>query len=450
LKLAVSVALVLRSFRVANHKSIRDEQELVLLPAYDKMRPVTPVAAIYGANASGKSNLLDALRWMRYAVRSSYAEWEPGAGVPRHPFRLDKESRSRPSTFSVDLSLDDVRFTYGFSVSDAQVTEEWLYTYPRQRKRVIFERTGKKWTFGSTVAGRLDVIRGLTRDNALFLSVAARSDVAETVPVYRWISSALTQYRRQNYIRRAVIERLSASGPSREELLELVRTADVGIADVRVNPNATNVEWTVRSLNEALRDSDTDMPRPRKAVVAGQTLTASATQALGVSTFADDVLIFFHGNGDAQLGLRDQSDGTRSWLDLASVALDVLDTGGLLLADELDMSLHPRLVARLIELFADRRTNPGHAQLVFTTHDAVLLGTSLGVPVLRRDEVWFVEKDQQGATTLFPLSDFHPRKEENAERRYLGGSYGAVPGLYSNSLVERLAAVREESQRAAS
>src|SRR5688572_16604465 len=111
---------MLRSFRVANHRSIRDEQALVLLPAYDKTRQVTPVAAIYGANASGKSNLLDALWWMRSAVQSSYGHWEPEHGVPRRPFRLDVAARERPSGYSVDIATDGVQYTYGFTVDDAR------------------------------------------------------------------------------------------------------------------------------------------------------------------------------------------------------------------------------------------------------------------------------------------------------------------------------------------
>jgi AAA domain, putative AbiEii toxin, Type IV TA system len=131
---------MLRSFRVANHKSIKDEQELLLVPAYDKSRPVVPVAGIYGANAAGKSNLLDALRWMQYAVRSSYAEWEPDAGVPRTPFRLDPAAAAEPSLFSVELVLDGVRHVYGFEVDHERVREEWLYSYPRRRKRIVFRR----------------------------------------------------------------------------------------------------------------------------------------------------------------------------------------------------------------------------------------------------------------------------------------------------------------------
>lgn len=139
----------------------------------------------------------------------------------------------------------------------------------------------------------------------------------------------------------------------------------------------------------------------------------------------------------------EQSAGTIAYVDVLTDVLATLDRGGVLVVDELDTSLHPRLVARLIELFRDEQTNPRHAQLVFATHDVTLLGTSFGEELLRRDEIWFTEKEN-GATTLYPLTDFHPRKEDNRERRYLGGSYGAVPAVFSDTLVETLLASRAE------
>src|SRR5262245_60651897 len=121
------------------------------MPAYDKTRPVVPVAAIFGANAAGKSNLLDALAWMQTGVRDSFRAWDPGGGVPRRPFRLDPAAAGEPSLYATELLIDDVRYMYGFIVDDDAVREEWLYAYPHNRKRVVFERDGQQWTFGSTV-----------------------------------------------------------------------------------------------------------------------------------------------------------------------------------------------------------------------------------------------------------------------------------------------------------
>ncbi len=154
-------------------------------------------------------------------------------------------------------------------------------------------------------------------------------------------------------------------------------------------------------------------------------------------------LVFRHGPGDVALDLTDQSDGTLAWIEILVAAMSAIDDGALLATDEIDASLHPRLIARLIELFRSPDTNPRGAQLLFTTHDAALLGTSLGAELLKRDEIWFIEK-QDGASRLYPLSDFHPRSGENRERRYLAGSYGAVPAIFEDSLVDAVRANRAE------
>jgi AAA15 family ATPase/GTPase len=116
-------------------------------------------------------------------------------------------------------------------------------------------------------------------------------------------------------------------------------------------------------------------------------------------------------------------------LEYAAPVLNTLERGGLLVVDEVDSSLHPLLTAHLIKMFQEPSTNPHGAQLLLTTHDASLLGRRGGEDILKRDQVWFVEKNEYGESALFPLSDFKPRQEENRERRYLGGSYGAVPFL---------------------
>jgi hypothetical protein len=400
---------MLRSFRVANHKSIRDEQELLLVPAYDKSLTAVPIAAVYGANAAGKSNVLDALGWMRAAVDDSYARWRPEGPVPRHPFRLNPAAAQAPSLYSVDFLVDGVRHTYGFVVDDATVREEWLYTYPNSnRRRVIFEREGQTWSFGSTVARpRFELLRQLTRDNALFLSVAAQSNTPETASAHKWFQQLRFGARFSKWRMSAVITALESSPARRQVLVALVQAADLGISDVR----------------------------PRQP---------AHDEATGLVLQKPDVE-FVHGDSGIAMPTWGQSDGTLNWLSLLVSALDALEQGSLLCIDEIDASLHSRLTPRLIELFRSPETNRHGAQLVFTTHDATLLGTSFGEDILQRDEIWFVRKGTSGATELFPLTDFHPRKDENTERRYLGGSYGAVPDVseyeFRKALIDDGAAV---------
>lgn len=431
---------MLRSFRVENHKSIRDEQELSFLPVYDKSRPVVPVAAIFGANASGKSNLLDALRWMRDAVLSSYAAWQPGSGVPRTPFLLDPETASRPSGYCLEIVIDDVRYMYGFEVDDEKVRKEWLYTYPRNRRRTIFERDETGIRLGSTVPGhreRAELLGRQTRDNALLLTVAAQNNLAETQPVYQW-------FRRDVHIsgtdpvgQDELLRRLQ-NETDRMSIVSLIRAADLGIRDIAVQDGKEQMMIEQRLKRSAAQHRDLveyaysragnidefndSLQAAERSLREIERLTAD----LYVARLSPSRLVFHHGDAPVVLTLDDQSAGTRSWITLVSRALAPLDRGGLLVVDEVDASLHPHITEHLVRLFVDGATNPHGAQLIFTSHDATLLDDY----ILARDQVWFVDKHvDSGATDLFALADFHPRKNENTEGRYLAGAYGAIPVL---------------------
>jgi len=442
---------MLRSFRVENHKSIKGEAELLLMPVYDKSRPVVPVTAIFGANAAGKSNVLDALRWMRDAVLNSFRLWEPERGVPRLPFKLDPAAREAPSLFAVDLLLDGVRYMYGFTVDDDRVTEEWLYTYPHNRRRTVFVRSQEGWEFGSTVPrAKLEQVVDLTPRNALLLTTAARTEVPDVAPVFRWFQQSLAFTDPSSSWREAFKQQLE--GPDRAVLIELVRAADLGIRNITVDSG--DQEQLSQSIIDAVPRVGELRRHPNDAAhnlndaahedPSGQWITlvsrARELLRLAAQTPHDRELLFLHGESQVPLTEKEQSYGTLAWLRVLTQTMTALRAGSVLCVDEIDSSLHPRLTARLIELFRHPETNPRRAQLIFTTHDATLLGTSFGEDILERDEVWFVEKGADGATRLFPLSDFRPRKEDNRERRYLGGSYGAVPDVSEYEF--RMAAAR--------
>lgn len=402
---------MLRSFRLGNHKSFADEHELLLMPATPgDERAVVPVTAIYGANASGKSNLLDGLTYMQRAVVQSFARWDVDEGITRHPFRLRPECAATPSTFVVELIVEGTPYTYGFSLDDEEVLEEWLYSYPMKRPRKLFERNHSDIKFSTTIEDvkpKLELIEELTRPNSLFLSAVAQTKLEPLMPVYRWFRSQLrmrthgTHWPHQHLAEQ--VGRLIGRNPdNRDRLVALLQAADVGINDLRLRER----QDPQRNEEPSLRTS----PRGR-------------------ATEPSLELKLLHVGSDTQFELGDESDGTVSWLQLLPMAVDALDMGHVVVVDEIDTSLHPLLTAQLVRLFQDGETNPNGAQLIFTTHDASLLGTMLGDDVLLRDQVWFVEKTPGGASTLYPLTDFKPRKEHNPERRYLGGSYGAVPLL---------------------
>jgi hypothetical protein len=429
--------IMLKSFRVANHRSIRDQQELILVPAYDKGRDVVPVAAIYGANASGKSNLLDAFHWLKFAVLQSFATWLPGSGIPRKAFALSHDSAERPTAFDVDLLIGQTRYVYRLELDDERVLVEELVAYPNRRPRLIFRRERDEITFGSTLSEsrtRQAMWSRLTRDNVLFLAVAALNDVAEVGPLYQWFRTGCNLAMDAPDLDEAdLIAWLN--GERGKTLTELIKVADLGVKDIEVRHTSFSVPLTPQLL-EMLTESGAIELHPRgMAAGPGERLGpfkvvdhAKLGQIVQGTTgkIAESRVSFYQGAHRVALSLDDQSAGTRSWIRLACLALKVLDDGGALLVDEVDASFHPHLTSRLINLFRDAEINKSGAQLIFTTHDATLLNDE----VLARDEIWFVEKDpEDGATRIYPLTDFHPRKNENTEGRYLAGSYGAVPVL---------------------
>jgi len=439
---------MLLSFRFANHRSFREEQQLNLTPVYPTAGragaepAAVRVAGIFGANASGKSNVLHALAYMRRFVLRSDREVEPGLGLTRDPFRLDTESASTPSRYVVDVLIGGVRHTYGFSLGNERVLEEWLYHYPLKKRRRVFERENDDFEWGEESGRRADLERvaEITAPTALFLSTAARFTqgrvpVDTTDPMhdaYRWFFRFRTRLHVGLQRTPPPHYRWPDSHEDRVIVTGLLRAADIGIVDV------------------ALKDPVPDGLFPEPSLELEATEPATARQHRNVAMWAElrrlQRLQFSHQGLETSVDfdMADESAGTRQLLELAIDAAYVLRGGGTMVVDEIDASLHPMLTARLIGLFQRADTNPLHSQLLFTSHDAALLGTFDMEEVLHRDQIWFTDKDRYGASTLYPLSDFKPRKEgENRQRRYLSGNYGGIPDL-SDDLFERALRARGE------
>jgi hypothetical protein len=414
---------VLLGFTVANVLSLRDEQTLSLVsdgldgsPARPtglvmEGRPVRalPAVGIYGANASGKSNVLTALRQMRAAVLDSHAQWARTDGVPRTPFALDPKAAKAPSSFEIDLVIDKTRWVYGFELSDSRVEAEWLHVYPRGRRQVWFDRdAGAPEPFrfpGDHLKGERATLAKLTRPDALFLSTAAAYNHPQLSLLHRWFQGNLwlvtpegDRSERERFTSRRLLTE------DRTRILELLRVADLGIDEV-----------------EAI-SQDPDPPRIRLIRATEDRPTA--------------------------FDLGQESYGTRNWFALLGPLLLALREGAVLLVDELDASLHPTLVAEFVRLFQDPAANPKDAQLIFTSHDTTPLGAATGDRPLGREQIWLTEKAADGATELYPLTDAHPRKDENLERGYRAGRYGGVPQVGPGQIVRAVRHLHEVEARA--
>lgn len=404
---------MLLRFRTTNFASLRDEAELSLIATDDHedlattlvprdRLKVLPAVGIFGPNASGKSNLIKALLFARDAVRLSHQRWLPEEPIPgRWPFRLDDSSARRTSEFVFDLVVENVRYEYGFALDDVIVHREWLYAFPKGRRQVFFEREAGELRFGNRLAGPRELIAEVVRPNSLFVSTAAAHNHPQLSRIYRWFSP----------------QRLVAPGTEPqpggaprvfpdERVLALLRFADLGIVGAElVEAGSGGSAWPAATRSGSAADAQLEL------------LHEAATSS-----------------GRETLPWHWESAGTQAWFRLLQVAVQALDSGGLLAVDDLGSQLHPLLTAQLVRIFHDPAVNHHRAQLIFNSHEVGLLGRHHGVR-LSRDQVWLTEKDRTGATHLYPLTEFRVRNGlDDVAGRYLRGRYGGVPFLDADIL----------------
>lgn len=415
---------MLLRFGVSNHLSIKDYQELSFATSSLKdqreglidcdvapNRSVLPAVVIYGPNASGKSNFIAAIRAMQSMILWSQTRGEPDGGVPpRRAFKLDRASSGVPSRFDVDFVVDGVRHHYGFETSSKTFEAEWLYAFPKSHQRALFERQGNDFRFGRGLRGQNNSIAGLTRPNSLFLSAAAQNGHEYLSRIFGFFRSIL-----------------NAGNISVPGMAASAQITEEGGLDPRVISFLENMNTGVVDY----RQREVELPEEIRAV--RQEL---ATVLKKITDTPDDIemdeddkhviLELAHRGRDGEaifLDLDLESAGTRRLLIVLGLAYRALDRGWLVCVDELDASLHTQASEAVLKLFCSRERNPKGAQIIATTHDTNLLKSS----VLRRDQVWFTEKDPEGSTQLYPLTDIRTRKGDDIRRGYLQGRYGAIP-----------------------
>jgi uncharacterized protein len=417
---------MLLRFRFSNYRSFWAEQELSLVagPLNDRTNGVLevpglkervlPVAAIYGANASGKTTVLRALQFTDRVIHDSHRLWEPEQPIPLEPFA--GEGSETPTRFVVDFIHAGVRHQYGFAVNSAAVLEEWMHVYPNGKKQTWFNRrAGSPISFGEKLAGENRVIEQLTRNNSLFLSAAAQNNHEMLLPVYNWFWNTF----RFVVGERNVVSRLTAEmcndSETRAGIVRLLNVADLGIADLSITAGKA----------------------PEKLGEKGSTSWEEIARSMLPDEATRKTVKLLHRINGRLLpfDLEQESAGTLAYLALLEPLVEALGTGGVICVDELDSSLHPLIATEIMRFFEDPAQNPKGAQLIFNTHDTNLLNTG----ILRRDQIWFTEKDAKGESHLYPLTDFKPRREENLESGYLQGRYGAIPFIHSDEFVNSLA-----------
>jgi len=414
---------MLIEFNVTNYRSFLSPQRLQMTAGSfadlrdenSFMPPITGFprllrsSVVYGPNAAGKSNLFKAFFFMRQFVLTS-AQGQEGDPVAVSPFLFTSESPIRPSEFEVIFIADGVRYQYGFAANHERVTHEWLLAYPHGKAQRWFERAWNpdtrqdEWYFGSKFSGKKNIWQKATRSNALFLAAAVQLNNEQLKPVFYWFRD-LVVIRYQDILDPGFSKRQCLDDDGRRLIMEFMNKADLSIDDIRC-------EQRDFSENELPRG----MPREMKSLILDD--------LQGKKTFHISFAHKIKGTDEvAWLPLEEESDGTKKLFAYAAPLLDGLAKGRVFLVDELDNGLHPLMLRFLLKLFHSSDTNRNNGQLVFSTHNTSVLDRK----IMRRDQIWFVEKDKENASILYPLSDFRPRKHEALEKGYLQGRYGALP-----------------------
>ena len=351
-------------------------------------------AAIYGANASGKSNLVAAINFMKWFVLNSSKETQVSEAIDIEAFRLSTETEKEPSFFEIVFLVEGKTFRYGFEVNAREVASEWLFQADESEEKMLFERDFDNYILNDFPEGQ--GISDKTRNNALFISVVAQFNGKVSGKILLWFSKTLQLISglQDRQYRQETLESFE-NDRHRHDIIEFIKKLDLGIGDIQITKNISQKTAMFGSLYQAAVKTV-----HRKYDADGK---QTARELFDIETH--------------------ESEGTNKLFALAGILLDTLRIGKILLIDELDARLHPLITRELICLFNSNETNPHNAQLIFTTHDTNLLSSK----TFRKDQIWFTEKDNKGATDLYSLVEYKVGKDASFERDYIIGKYGAIP-----------------------
>lgn len=421
---------MLIEFRVGNYRSFKDTVTLSMVAsninshsqeidnhnvfAVDDELKLLKSAAIYGANASGKSNLAKAISFMKWFMINSSKETQSTEKIGVEPFELNTDTKTAPSFFEIVFLLDGKKYRYGFEATQERVISEWLFYVPTSKETRIFARfydgnSDKMEYLSKRFKG--EGIHAKTRHNALFISVAAQFNVKIAQQILELLTQKLhliSGLEDKKYLA-YTIKCLSADHENRESVINLIKKLDLGIREISLEETEVNYD----SLPK-------DIPEELKRII----LKTGAVKSSAINTFHQK---FDHQGNYVELERfnlqHHESEGTQKIVALAGALVDTLKNGQVLIFDEFDARLHPLISKAIVRVFNSQETNYNHAQLIFMTHDTNLLSSQL----FRRDQIWFTEKNKYGATDLYSLVEYKIKNDHSYERDYINGKYGAIP-----------------------
>ena len=369
-------------------------------------------AAIYGANASGKTNFIKALTAAILTVRKSNLRNINEPLIEMKPFKFDSKTINEPCEFKFIFIKNNIKYIYGFSADINRIYTEYLYQYLSAKPSLIFERRNtNEYKFTQSEQGKLEELSTKNTEKKLFLSTATAWNYEKTKDAYIWFSEDIDTYNDYFNVGGYAFDKFEKDeeGSLKRFTINLLKQADILIKDYN---------FEIKDIN------------PNNMIAFNN---IKVQKEVRISTFHE--IEDENGNKENyELELQEESLGTQSLFFFSPILKDAFEKGKVIIVDEIDKSLHPLLVEFIINLFHNSEINKNNAQLIFNTHDTNLLS----LDNFRRDQIWFTEKDpKRGTTDLYPLDDFSVRKTENVQKGYLNGRYGAIPFLViGNSLWE--------------
>jgi len=366
--------------------------------------------AIYGANASGKTNFIRAFTNSILTIRKSNIRQVNEKLLEMIPFKFDNETKNKPCEFEFMFIFKDIKYVYGFSADINKVYDEYLYKYSSAKSTMIFDRTDvKKYKFIQADRGKLKDIETKNTDNKLFLATATAWNYEKTKDAYTWFSENIDTYDNFLVLNDMIVDRFEKSDKNglREFTIKLLKEADIIIKGYNFESNSAkgNNPFTLLINNMPVTNDNVEQKEIKISTVHEVESKDGKLEEFNLDLF-------------------EESLGTQSLFFLSPILKDAFEKGKTIVVDEIDKSFHPLLVEYIIKLFHNTELNTNNAQIIFNTHDTHLLNLNL----FRREQIWFVEKDyKKGATDLYPLEDFSVRKTENIQKGYLNGRYGAIP-----------------------
>lgn len=413
---------MLIEFTVGNYLSIKDRQtlrmdatsisehkdQLIDTGRYQLLRS----AVIYGANASGKSNFLSAMSSVYWIIKTS-GNQSSTSNIGVSPFLLSTTTEHAPSYFEVLFLIGDIRYRYGFEADKKTIHTEWLYAARKEKEKPLFVRQN----FNIEVLKDFKEGNGLeerTRNNALFLAVCDQFNGKITRSIFQWLDNwwSVSGIYHSNY--RKELFDLFDLPDMKKDLIKIIKSFNLGFSDIELRKKSLDVD--------SLINFSEDQEEFSKLLDSRSTVGLSTVHNK-YNEFNNIVdSIFFELNDN-------ESAGTNKIFDLLAPIYLTIVYGGIFIVDELDAKLHPLMTQAIVRLFNNPASNPNNAQLIFATHDTNLL-THGG---FRRDQIYFTEKDQYGATCLYSLVEYQEengdkvRKDRSFEKDYIQGRYGAIP-----------------------